>query len=184
MVEENILKDKLEGLKEKADLFSNITDKVVKENSKDLDEIMEYIKHLVTQDTAISTESVERAYAELTNLLYFMADRIEKLNIFSDVSRSNAKEVYNNNYIAVSSEKDEKGKSIRTVNENVALAESNAQYEYTMNSIYEHAYKSLKLKLDLGLEMVTTLKNILKKRMNEDYLNFQVSTNNKTLPED
>lgn len=183
MIEESILEKKMRELEEKTTLFSSITDKVIKENSADLDDMMEYIKHLVTQEDAISTDSVERAYAELTNLLYFMADRIEKLNVYSDVSKAHSKEAYNRHYITVSAEKDEKGKSIRTVNENVALSESSTQYESTMSSIYDHAYKALKLKVDMGLEMVSTLKNILRKRMNEDYLNFQVSSN-RLNPED
>ena len=182
MIEGTILMGKLNELEEKVDLFSSITNKVIKENSADLDDLMSYIKQLVTQEDAISTESVERAYAELTNLLYFMTDKIEKLNVYSDISKANSKEAYNKSYISACIEKDERGKSIRTINENVAVAESETQYESTMSSIYDHAYKTLKLKVDMGLEMVSTLKNILRKRMNEDYLNFQVSSN-KSNPE-
>ena len=82
---------------------------------------------------------------------------------------------YNKAYIKFCAEKDERGKSIRTVNENTALAETDAQYEIVMQSIYGNAYDAVKLKLDLALEMLSTLKHILKRRMNEEYMDFQMA---------
>ena len=155
--------------------FTTITDKVVKEQSSDLDEIMNAIKISVTQENAISTEAIEGYYAELTNLVYFMADRLGRLNIYKDMSKAMTKEAYNKAYLNYSMEKDEKGKSLRTVNENSALADAESKYQSIMDTVYANAYGILKTKYDMANEMISTLKNILKRRVSEMYINAQIS---------
>lgn len=171
----------LEETKSNSVYFENLVNKIVKDFSSDLDSLMTDLYRELTQESAISTDLVERYYAELTNLLYFMAERVEKLNVYGDMAKSAAKEIYNKAYLTASSEKDEKGKSVRTVAENTSIAETKAQYEGVVGQVYEHAYKSVKYKIDAANEMVTTLKYILKKRVSDDYLNKELSGNSATL---
>ena len=173
----------LEETKSNSVYFENLVNKIVKDFSSDLDSLMTDLYRELTQENAISTDLVERYYAELTNLLYFMAERVEKLNVYGDMAKSAAKEIYNKAYLSASSEKDEKGKSVRTVAENTSIAETKAQYEGVVGQVYEHAYKSVKYKIDAANEMVTTLKYILKKRVSDDYLNKELSGNNAALKE-
>lgn len=175
MVDITQLTNYFNDIEDKADSFSQMSNDIVKKYSLDLDYIMEDLKEALTQENAISTDALERYYAELTNMIYFMADKVEKLNVFADMSKATAKEAYNRSYLTVSMEKDEKGKSVRTVAENSALAESNSQYEATVNTIYDHAYKTLKMKIDYALEMVSSLKHILKRRMQEEYMSYSLS---------
>lgn len=184
MIDNEKLTQYFNDIQEKANSFSEMTTQVVTAYSGDLDAIMEDLKIAVTQPEAISTDALERYYAELTNLIYFMADKVEKLNVYSDVSKASAKEAYNRSYLTVSTEKDEKGKSIRTVAENTALAESNSQYESTINTIYDHAYKTLRMKIDYALEMVSTLKHILKRRTQEEYVSFSMNNMKTFAPEE
>lgn len=174
-LDNNTLNEKITAIDESVTDFNNITERVVKEQSAELDDLMQDIHYAVTQDEAAGTDTIERYYAELSALVYFMSERIEKLNIFKDVSKAAAKEAYNKAYLKFCAEKDEKGKSVRTVNENTALAETDSQYEIVIQSIYGNAYDALKLKIDLAMEMLSTLKNILKRRTNEEYLNSQLS---------
>lgn len=169
------LQEYLDSIQLSVNDFHSITDSVISENSSDLDSLMEDLKLAVTQQEAVSTDTLERYYAELTNLLYFMASRIERLGVYKDISNAAAKEAYNKAYLQYCAEKDEKGKSVRTVNENTALAETASQYESVTNTIYASAYTAIKMKVDSAQEMVSTLKNILRKRMNEAYLNAQIS---------
>ena len=170
------LEEYMGSLQSSVSEFDAITEKIIEENSADLDSLMGDLKEAVTQEEAASTDTIERYYAELSNLLYFMADRLERLSIFRDMSKAKNKEAYNKAYLNFSSEKDEKGKSVRTVNENTALAETESQYDSTVNLIYSSVYDAVKLKVDMAQEMVNTLKNILKKRINENYLNAQLSS--------
>lgn len=175
MINQKELQPYLDEVNENVNDFTTITNNVVHEQSADLDELMQDLKVALTQPEAISTDALERYYAELSNLIYFMAERIERLNVFKDMSKATAKEAYNKAYLKYSGEKDEKGKSLRTVNENSSLAERDSQYEATVNTIYANAYDSLSMKLDMAQEMVSTLKHILKRRTNEEYYNFQLS---------
>ena len=175
MINQKELQPYLDEVNENVNDFTSITINVVHEQSADLDELMQDLKFAVTQPDAISTDALERYYIELSNLIYFMAERIEKLNVFKEMSKATAKEAYNKAYLKYSSEKDEKGKSLRTVNENSSLADRDSQYEATVNTIYANAYDSLSMKLDMAQEMVSTLKHILKRTTNEEYYNFQLS---------
>lgn len=160
---------------ENSKYFEDTVMGVVTAYSANLDSLMEAIYNSSIQEEAISTSAVERYYAELAGLLYFMSTEIEKLNIYNDMSKAAAREVYNKAYLSSSSEKDAKGKSVRTVAENTSIAEMSSQYETVVNQVYEHAYRTIRVKMDAANEMVTTLKNILKKRMSDDYINNQIS---------
>lgn len=169
------LQNYIDSLNANVTEFASITNQVVAEQSSDLDELMEAIRYSVTQEDAISTDAVERYYAELSNLVYFMSERIGRLNVYKDMSKAMTKEAYSNAYLTYSMEKDEKGKSIRTVNENSALAESESRYQSVMDTVYSNAYSILKMKVDQANEMISTLKHILRRRVSEEYLNAQVS---------
>ena len=165
----------LQKVQQASEEFTQAVDKIVLEYSRDLDDLMSDLKEAVTQPDAISTDALERYYAELTNLVYFISSKVESLNVFSDMSKANYKETYNNAYLQACAEKDEKGKAIRTVAENTSTAEVQAGYSAMVYTIYDHAYKTLKLKVDMSLEMISTLKHILKRRMQDEYLNNQIS---------
>lgn len=169
------LNNLVDSLKENTNLIDNMVNKVVSEYSEDLDELMAYLKESLTQEDAISTDAIERYYAELSNMVYFYADKVEKLNIYSDLSKAKFKEAYNKAYLQFSTEKDEKGKSLRTINENTSLSENETEYESLLNTVYEHAYKTLKLKVDMAMEMISTLKHILKRRAQEEYMSFSMN---------
>ena len=143
-INQDKLQEYIESLNSNVNEFTDITDKVVKEQSADLDELMEAIKFSVTQEDAISTDAIERYYAELTNLVYFMSDRIGKLNVYKDMSKAMTKEAYNNAYLSYSMEKDERGKSLRTVNENSALADNESKIQSTIETVYAAAANILK----------------------------------------
>lgn len=163
--------------------FENVVKSLVDTYCADLDSLMTDLYADLTKENAISTDGVERYYAELTNLLYFMSERIEKLNVYGDIAKAASKEAYDKKYLEASSEKDEKGKSVRTIAENQSIASLGSQYESVVSQTYEHAYRTVKMKVENASEMVTTLKNILKKRISDDYLNNQLSKSNLGLEE-
>jgi hypothetical protein len=115
----------------------------------------------------MTDDNIEKYIFELGNLLYFLGDRLEKMGIRDDVSKIAAKEVYNNAYTnaLMSSTVDGKGK--KTVAELTATAEEEAKYDTIMNCIYSRAYKQIKYKIDAGYEMLSSLKKILSRRMQE-----------------
>lgn len=167
---DNVDTDKVDALMAQTDknveYFNEVTKKVANSYSEHLDKLMQkfYNRHKAVKD--IPTEELESLYLELTNLLYFMGDKLEALGIYSDMSKAAKQEVYNKAYLD-NQIKDTDKKNKTTVAENVAVAESAAQYESVVNSIYERAYKIIKYKIDAGYELVNTLRKVLSRRMQE-----------------
>ena len=183
-VDEQKVQELLESTTTNATYFTDTVKKVVESYTGELDDLMYNIYQDIIKQESVPTISIERYYAELTSMLYFMGDRLEKLNVYNDMSKNAAREIFNKAYLDAGSEKDAKGKSIKTVNELTSIAESAAQYELVVNQLYDHAYRTAKQKVDAANEMVSTLKNILKKRISEDYINNALPDSNARLVEE
>ena len=156
----------LQATDKNVEYFNSVTKQVTEAYSTHLDKLMQdfYQRHKEIKD--VPTAELENLYLELTNLLYFMGDKLEQLGIHDDMSKAARQEVYNKAYLD-NQVKDTDKKNKTTVAENVAVAENAAQYESVVNSIYTRAYKILKYKIDAGYEMVNTLRKIISRRMQE-----------------
>ena len=141
--------------------------KVVKSYSESLDNLMSdlYVECIKTEDAP--TKTLEKYYLELANMLYFMAEQLERLGIYDDMSKASAKEVYSKSYVENSGLKDVNGKSKTTIAELQALAELEAQYPMVVNNIYSRAYSTFKNKISSAQDMLSTLKRILMGRQQE-----------------
>ena len=148
--------------------FTNISDSIVMSYTEDLDKLMTDMNRDVIQQEA-SDLLLERYCLELSNMLYFMGQKLENVGIKDDLSKLAAKEVYNGAYLNVGAH--ENGKK-PTVAELTAVAESESKYETIMNNIYSRAYKQIKFKVDAGYDMLSTLRKIISKRMQEAQLSM------------
>lgn len=145
----------------------NIIDGVVKSYTGELDRIMCMIKtDIVDKQEPAPVEVVEKYFLELSNCLYFIGENAEKLGIYDSISKSVAKETFNNYYMDDTIATDEKGKK-RTVAELTALAENASVYEQTVSDIYNKAYKTVKVKVSSAENMCSALSKIISRRMTE-----------------
>lgn len=145
----------------------NIIDGVVKSYTGELDRIMCMIKtDIVDKQDPAPVEVIEKYFLELSNCLYFIGENAEKLGIYDSISKSVAKETFNNYYMDDTIAVDEKGKK-RTVAELTALAENASVYEQTVSDIYNKAYKTVKVKVSSAENMCSALSKIISRRMTE-----------------
>ena len=145
----------------------NIIDSVVKSYTGELDRIMCLIKtDIVDKQDPAPVEVIEKYFLELSNCLYFIGENAEKLGIYDSISKSVAKETFNNYYMDDIIATDEKGKK-RTVAELTALAENASVYEQTVSDIYNRAYKTVKVKVSSAENMCNALSKIISRRMGE-----------------
>lgn len=160
----DIIKDSVnENVKHAQDIIEN----VVKSYTAELDRIMCMIKtDIVERQDPAPIEIIEKYFLELSNCLYFISENSEKLGIYDSISKSVAKETFNNYYMDDTTSKDEKGKK-KTVAELTALAENAAIYEQTVNDIYNKAYKTVKAKVSSAENMCGALSKIMSRRMSE-----------------
>ena len=148
--------------------FTNISDNLVKAHTEDLDKLMSDMWEDVVKNDA-SDIILEKYALELSNMLYFMGQKLENIGVKDDLSKLAAKEVYNEAYLNAPT--DEKGKK-PTVAELTAVAENESKYETIMNAIYSRVYKQIKFKIDAGYDMLSTLRKIISKRMQEAQLSM------------
>ena len=150
--------------------FNNTCSEVVKSYSDGLDNLMKdlYIECIKDGDASLST--LERYYLELSNMVYFMQEKLEQLGVYADMSESASKEVFSKSYLNQSIIKDASGKSKSTVAELNAQASLDSQYESVVASIYERAYKIVKAKVDSAQELLSSAKKVLSHRIQMEQL--------------
>lgn len=154
---------------ENYDVYSSVSNEVISRYTKSLDDIMNRIHEdiIMVSDPSIST--FEKYHLELSNCLYFMQERLEKLGSLDYLSKTKYKEVYNQAYLD-SQLPDATSNKKKTVNELVAISEEASKAEAVTNDIYARAYKILKNKIDAANTMISTLSKSISRRMGEEYL--------------
>ncbi len=171
-VDTEAIKDMMEYTDENVKYFNDVAKETADKYTKHLDELMQTLYKVIKKtdaDNEIPSKDLERYYLELTNLIYFMGNKLEQLSIYGDMAKSAEKEVYNRAYLN-NQIKDSEKKNKTTVAENQAVAEQESQYESVVSLIYEHAYKIVKFKIDAAKDMVGTLRKIISRRMQEEQL--------------
>ena len=167
---DNIDTEKVNELLNKTEInvsyFRNVTDKVVSSYSEYMDNIMKNIYNDIIQTDNAPINIIEKYFLELSNCIYFMGEKLEQLGIYTSMSKSAYKEIYNQAYLG-NQQKDAEKKNKTTVAENQAVAENAAIYEGAVSDIYDKAYKILKNKIDAAQTMVSTLSKVLSKKMSE-----------------
>ena len=173
----------LETIEESSSIILNISSNILKSYTQHLDDLMQDLYSKVADpSTNISDTDLERYYLELTNLVYFMGEKLETVGVKDDISRAAAKEMYNKSYLDTAKSPlavaGTNGKANKlTVSEITAIAESAAINEQVVNMIFSRVYKQIKFKVDGAFEMIGTLRKIISKRMQEQQLSAGFDNN-------
>lgn len=167
-------KDKIEKIMFDCDedikYVEEISNKIVKEKTKDLDELMNRIQDEVVSIEEPSLNVIEKYFLELTNALYFINARSENLGFYEDISKTNVKMAYNRAYSE--NQLNNAVNNIKaTVTENQLAAEKNSLNESLVSIIYSRAYRTIKVKVESANEMVRTLSKLITLRLSEKQLN-------------
>lgn len=166
------IKEMMEDTDDNVKYFNDVSKETADKYTKHLDELMQTLYRVIKKQEFgedVSSKDLEHYYLELTNLIYFMGNKLEQLSIYGDMAKSAEKEVYNKAYLS-NQIKDSDKKNKTTVAENQAVAEQESQYESVVSLIYEHAYKIVRFKIDAAKDMVGTLRKVISRRMQEEQL--------------
>ena len=174
MIESEKLKTKIDALDEDIENIEHILTDTVSYYSADLDKVMDNIQRDIIEDEYPSINTIEKYFLELSNTLYFMCERSERLGIFDSISKAKAQETYNAKYLEHQHSADGKvGAKKPTIPESQAISETTALYDNTVSDIYSKAYRIIKNKVSAAETMVSTLSKILSHRMQESQLTGQ-----------
>lgn len=170
-METNKLPEYLQEVKTDVSYIKNMLDDIVLEYTCGLDDIMAKVQTEIINVDCPAIMTIEKYFLELSNYLYFMCEKIEKLGVYDSISKTKAQEVYNMKYLEHQHINDGKvGNKKPTVAESQVVSENASIYEKTINDIYNKAYKIIKAKVNSAEMMVSTLSKIFSYRMQESQL--------------
>ena len=134
------IKDIQERVNENSKLINEMSNKLVNDYCKNLNEYVSFIKSILEDSEHPPTaQELDDFALNLPVLLFFCGEAQENLGIKADVSTAVRQEVYNEAYRNI-----EKG----TINYKCSEAELVSQAETITNIVYERAYKIVKEKMN------------------------------------
>ena len=150
------------------DYANQVARQTVDSQTKPLDDLMTEVYNNIISVEEPPTEQIEKYFLALSNCLYFLGDKLEKIGLYDDLSKAQAKEKYNRAYMESVITVDPKKKV--TVAEAQTSAENSSTYENMVNTIYARSYKMFKYKIDAAQTMLSSLSKMLSKRMQDAQL--------------
>lgn len=167
-LDKNKIDEKVAEVEDNMTYFNSVFEKVVDGYTRSLDEIMAEIHDEIVSKDYPSTDVLEKYLLKLSNCIYFISERAEKLGIYDALTKTAFKETYNNIYLEnQSSNVGVVGGKKPTVAESTAIAENGSVYEATINDLYNRVYKTVKAKLDSANTMLSSISKLISRRMNE-----------------
>lgn len=157
--------------------YANAVAKTTVDNqTRDLDNLMKNIHDDIICVEEPATSDIEKYFLSLSNCLYFLGENMEKVGLYDDLSKAQAKEKYNLAYM--DSVNPVNGKKV-TVAEAQTSAENASTYENMINTIYARAYKMFKYKIDAAQTMLSSLSKMLSKRMQDAQMSMTTKDGSK-----
>ena len=184
VINKEMLSSVIYNVEDNADIIFEVSDKVVKDYLEDLDKLMDDIRENIVDVEDPATNTIEKSYIKLANMLYYVSAKVEDIGFYDDIATSAAKETYNRAYIQNQNKSLSDKEKKPTVAENQSVADEASKYENVTSNLYNRIYKIAKIKIAAAENMLKTLSKILSKRMNEAYLLGTIDTGRKILNED
>lgn len=162
----NLTEDVLRNISDTQDnveTYSESIDKIVNDiiqpYCKDLDKYVLFIKDCLKDgENPPTTDELDDFCLNLSTYIYFAGGMCEQLGIRDDIAKAVYKEMY---HTARASQ--DKG----TVADKDSLAELASQEQFIVSSSYTRAYKTMKAKVENAQELLSSVKKVLSRRIQE-----------------
>ena len=166
LLAEELEEKKVELLQERINnnskLINDLTNKLVADYCKQLDKYVSFIQSILDNPKRPPVaEELDDFVMKLPILLYFCGEAQENLGIKTDVAKAIKQEKYNDVYRQI-----QKG----TISDKTSQAELASQSETITHIIYDRAYKIVKEKMNAAYELLSSIKKVISRRMNESNL--------------
>ena len=150
------IKDDVEG---KSHVLEEIVNDIIQPYCKDVDNYVSFIKDCLKDgENPPTTDELDDFCLNLSTYIYFAGGMCEQLGIRDDIAKAVYKEMYHS-----ARARQDKG----TVADKDSLAELASQQEYIVSASYTRAYKTLKSKVDNAQELLSSVKKVLSRRIQE-----------------
>lgn len=154
----------LDKVEENSAELDKTINEIIERYSGELDDYLKFIRGILRNDEQPPTDAELDDFAlNLSTMIYFTSVGAEQMGIRDDLSHSVYKEAYNTARSMMKS---------GTVADKNAQAEIDATAERVVNIVYNKCYKILKAKVDAAQEVLSSVKKIISRRMNEAELSM------------
>ncbi len=144
-----------ERVETNSELIDEIVDKLVSDYCRSLDDYIEQIQAIVSdQANPVTDQELDDFILNLATFLYFAGEGQESLGVREDVAKAVRAELYSRTF-------DLAGGTVAARN---AAAELACQSETVVQIAYSRAYKKVKLRVDSGNELLQGIKKVLTRR--------------------
>jgi hypothetical protein len=137
-----------------------IVDHLVKHFCEELDNYMTHIKSILTAEDPATPEQLDDFILNLPVLIYFTSEAQETLGIREDVAKAIRAEQYNSIF----------GTLEGTIADKEAAAQLETQCEMIVQVAYSRAYKKVKERITAAYEMISSVKKVVSRRIQETEL--------------
>lgn len=144
-------------IQENSKIIEDIVYNITREYTKQLDDIMVICRQIFTSGEKITNEELEDLLTQLPSALYFVNEGQEFVGLREDI----AKITKTTNYNII------RAKATGTVADKNTTAELSVINEELNRIIYQRSYKMIKSKVEMGQEMINSLKRVYDARMND-----------------
>ena len=153
------IKNIQDRINENSKLINEMSNKLVNEYCKNLNEYVSFIKSILEdKDHPPTAQELDDFCMQLPTILFFCSEMLENLGIKSDVSKAIKQEKYNSIYRELT-----KG----TINDKMSQSELAAQTEEIVRIVYDRAYKICKSKMEYATELLGSIKKVITRRISE-----------------
>lgn len=157
-LDEAKIDDILARVSKNSEFIDKMVTGIVSQYSQELDDLMASIKDsLGTVANPPTDVELDQMALKLPVTMFYIGEAQESLGVREDVAKAMKTEIYNKVH----------GETAGTIADKQAKAELASQQEYVVNVIYSRAYKQIKLKMDLALEVLASVKKVISRRMME-----------------
>lgn len=161
-IERDKVNETLDRINKNSKLLDEVVDELVSKYCKDLDNLMIEAKAVIEdKDAPITNKELDSFIMRLSTTLYFTGEAQETLGIREDVAKAVEREVYNKAHKEASG----------TVSDKDVTAQIASQQEFITLTAISRAYKKIKSRMECGMEILSSFKKVISRRIAELDLN-------------
>ena len=148
-----------ENVESNAGALDSIVNDIIAPYCRDLDKYVSFIKDCLKDgENPPTNEELDDFCMNLSTYIYFAGGTCEYLGIRDDIAKAVYKEMYHTARANQSS---------GTVADKDSLAELASQEEFIVSAAYNRAYKIMKSKVDNAQELLSSVKKVLSRRIQD-----------------
>lgn len=154
MEKEKVLNQQIQ---ENSKIIEDIVYDITRQYTKPLDDIMVTCRAIFNSKEEVTNEEIQDLLTQLPTALYFVNEGQELVGLKEDIAKMTKMENYNT----------VRSKATGTIADKNTTAELSVMNEELNRVIYQRCYKMIRSKVEMGQEMINSLKRVFDARMND-----------------